>query len=261
MAAMITLLGSGLSWAQPRGDRDGLPGYLGVLVSAAERGMDGALVQEVTPDSPAAKAGLRRGDRIVKMDDKGLTSVEAFLRNVAARKPQEKMKLGIMRDGKEQMLTVTLGERPPAERPGPAFRRPAFLGVQLQPLSAELKTRLRVETETGVVVTEVMPNSPAAKAGLKADDVITSINDHPVKSVADLREAVQRAGAGKEITIHGFRGKEKLNLKASLRESTSSFFLPPGEEGIMFDMESMMDQSHRIRELEQKIETLEKRLR
>jgi len=69
------------------------------------------------------------------------------------------------------MLTVTLGERPAPERTfpdRPGVRRSAFLGVQTQTLTAELKTRLNVAVETGVVVTDVVPNSPAAKAGLEA---------------------------------------------------------------------------------------------
>src|SRR5262249_18568492 len=153
-------------------------GYLGVIVGPAEEGGNGILVLDVTPDSPAAQSGLKKGDKIVKLDDKEVPNVEQFLRAVAGKKPGDKINLGILRDGKEQNLGVTLGERPAPEAPTfpgmPGSRRPAFLGVQTQPLTPEIKRRLNIEAEAGVVVTEVVPRSPAAQTGLKRDDVITA---------------------------------------------------------------------------------------
>jgi S1-C subfamily serine protease len=265
--AVLVLLTVGLvSQAQPGGGPETPRGYLGILVGPAEEGSAGVLVREVTADSPAAKAGLKSGDRVVKLGDEDVADVEKFLRSVAAKKPGDRLVFGVLRDGKEQRLTVTLGERADRERPTfpelPGLRRPAFLGVQTQALTAELKERLNVPTDAGAVITEVVPNSPAARAGLKRDDVITAVDERPVKTPADLRDAVQKAGPGKEMTLQVVRGKEKLAVKATLREGAFGYFLTPGEDRFpTVDVESMFDQGRRIRELERRVEELEKRLR
>ena len=255
-----------LAWAQPGDQPEAQRGYLGLLVGPAQEGETGIVVREVTPDGPAAKAGLKKGDRVVKLGSEDVRDFEKFLRVIAAKRPGDKFTLGVLRDGKEQSLAVTLGERPGREAPTfpdlPGLRRPAFLGVQTQALTAELKERLKVKTDTGAVVTEVVPNSPAAKAGLKRDDVITAVADRPVRSPGELRDAVQKAGAGKEVPIQVVRGKEELSLKATLREGAFGLFLTPGEDRFpTVDVESMFDQGRRIGELERRVEELEKRLR
>jgi len=256
-------------WAQAKNeqrDEQRQHGYLGVVIVPAEQKGTGIIVGDVTPDSPAARSGLRQGDRIVKLDNEPVRDVELFTQNISAKKPGDKATLGILRDGNEQNVSVTLGERAPTEQqvfPNlPGLRRPSFLGVQTQPLTTEIKRRLNVQTDTGVVVTEVVANSPAANAGLKRDDVIVAVDDQPVKAPADLREAVQKAGAGKEVTLQVARGAERTSLKATLREGNFGFFLTPGEERFpTIDVESMLDQGRHIRELERRVEELEKRLR
>lgn len=265
-AVLLLLTVSLVVGAQAESEAKPPRSYLGVLVGPAEEGSKGIRLQEVTPEGPAAKAGLKKGDQIVKFGNEVIQDVEMFLRTVAAKKPGDRLTLGVIRDGKEHSLTVTLGERPGREAPAlpslGGLRRPAFLGVQTQPLTSELKEQLKVEAETGAVVTEVVPNSPAAKAGLKRDDVITAIDDQPVKDPTHLREAVQKAGPGKDVTLHVVRGKENLSVKATLRQGAFGLFLTPGEERFpTVDVESMFDQSRRIRELERRIKELDKRLR
>jgi S1-C subfamily serine protease len=243
--------------------------YLGIMVNAPQAGERGIQVREVTPDSPAAKAGLRASDQIIKVDDRDVTSVEQFLQTVASHKPNDKMTLHVMRGGQEQMITATLGERPAGGeiartgRPGLLTGlQPAFLGVQTQPLTAELKQRLQVQADTGAVVTEVVPNSPAAKAGLKADDVITAINDKAVRDPAQLREVIQEAGPDHDVTIKVARGNQNLTVQAKLGLAGLGMFLTPGGERFpTLDVESMMEHSRRLREMERRIEDLEKRVR
>jgi S1-C subfamily serine protease len=267
MIALLTILTAGsVVQAQPGDDPATPRGFLGVLVGPAEGGEKGILLREVTPDGPAAKSGLKKGDRVVKLDDQEVRDPGMFLRAVAAKKPGDKLRLEFLREGKEQSLTVSLGERPARETPTfpdlPGPRRPAFLGVQTQALTPELKKRLDIEAEAGSVVTEVVPNSPADKAGLKRDDVITAVDDRSVKAPPDLRDALQKAGPGKDVTLKVVRGKEKLSLKATLREGAFGFFLTPGEDRFpTVDVESMFDHGRRIRELERRIEELEKQLR
>jgi serine protease Do len=243
---------------------DAQRGFLGIMVDAAEGG-NGVVVRDITMNSPAAKSGLKKGDRLVKVGDDDIRDVERFLQVAAAKKAGDSLVLGIVRDGKEQNVTVTLGQWParfPAALPGtPLPRRPAFLGVQMQPLTPDTKKRLDIDIDSGAVVTDVVPNSPAAQAGIKRDDVITAVNDKPVKTPLDLRETIQKTGPGKEVAFQLTRGKEHLAVKATLRESAFGFFLAPGEEHFPVDVETMFDHGRQIRELERRIEDLEKRLR
>jgi serine protease Do len=266
-AAAITalaVLALGLTTqAQPGAPAQPQRGYLGVLLTPAP---DGVVVQEVTPDSPAAKSGLKTGDRVVKLGNDDVRDVEKFLQAVGAKKPGDKLALSVMRDRKEQNLTVTLGNWPARTTrasPMPAGgRHPGFLGVQMQEMTPEMKDRLKVEADAGVVVTEVVPDSPAAKAGLKRDDVITTIDGHGVKAPMDLHNAIQTAGAGKDVTLQVAHGKDKRTLKATLGEGTPGYFPMPGDNRLPpMDVGPMFDQSHRIRDLERRIDDLESRLR
>lgn len=237
--------------------------HLGITVGPAEEGKPGIVVKNI---GPAACAGLKEGDRIIKLENEEARNVASFLQAIAAKKPGDKHTPGIERDGSEQSLTFALAERPTWDnfpfQDLLGLGRGAFLGVQTQTMTSKLKEQLKVKTETGAVVTEVVPNSPAAKAGLKRDDVITAIGGQAVKTPEELRAAVQKAGPGKEIVLQVERGNEKLSLKATLRRGAFGLFLTPGEDHFpTLDVQSMFDQGQRLRQLERRMEELEKRFR
>lgn len=214
------------------------PAYLGVLTAKPEDGKAGAWVREVTPDSPAAKAGLKNGDVVVKVDGKEVADPAALTEAISARKPGDKVKLTVVRDGQEQEIEATLGERPvrrPSVRalPQPALPQPftpqrqAYLGVHIQEVTPELKERLGLAVDKGAVITEVMADSPAAKAGLKTDDVITGVGDKPITSPDELRQVIAGSKPGSEVVLHVQRGKEKLELKATLGEAPLGLAFEP----------------------------------
>jgi serine protease Do len=267
---IVVLLLASSGWAQEARQKSQPRAYLGILVGPAGDDEQGVLVREVTPDSPAAKAGLKSGDHIIKIGDQDVKGVDDFLQRIASRKTGERLTLHVKRGAQEQHIMVRLGERPErAQAPGssywpalPGGQRPAFLGVQAQPLTPELKKRLQVEADAGAVVTEVVPNSPAAKAGLKPDDIISAVDDKTIQDPAQLREAIQQAGPGKEVTLRVVRGKENLSVKATLREGAFGLFLTPGDERFpMSDVESMVEAGRRVRDLERRVEELEARVR
>jgi S1-C subfamily serine protease len=265
--AVAAALGlAGRAAAQPAAGQPAAgPGpYLGVMI-----GPDGdtALIREVAPGSPAEKAGIKAGDRVAKVGTQEVKDVEAFLKAVAAHKPGDKVALTVERDGKEQTLTATLGERPAAAA-GPGGPVPgaapgvAFLGVQLQPLTPELRTRLKVDADAGAVIGDVVPGSPAEKAGLKRDDVVTAAASKPVRSPADLREAIQQTGAGRDLGLAVSRGGEKVTLTARPQAESVGQFVTPGTEPFpSVEAGSMLDQGRRIRELERRVAELEQRVR
>jgi serine protease Do len=251
-------------------------GFLGVVVDP-EQAESRVVVLQVPPDSPAAKAGLKAGDVINKVDGKDVRNAEAFVDALAGRKPGDKVALQITREGKDHEISATLTERPerraeqprsplPREVPDPLARlRGAYLGISMQELTPQLKNQLNLEADKGVVVTDVAPDSPAAKAHLKVDDVITALNDKPVSHPNELRRAILDSGAGKEVTLKVMRGTEKMEVKAQLAEAPQEgvFRLPRGEGRLPpIDMERIMPfaEARKVQELEKKVQELEKRI-
>jgi S1-C subfamily serine protease len=247
---------------------------LGVAVSPADENGEGVQIREVTPDSPAAKAGLKAGDVVTRLDGKAVEDVAAFLRGVGAKKPGDVLALDVRRGDKQLTVKATLGQSAGGTTGGgqpslpPNLKelgRPAFLGVQVQELTPELRKQLGVKAEVGAVVEQVVPSSPAARAGLKHDDVITAVDGKVVKNAADLRALVQNAGANKDVMLRVQRGGEQKDIKVALASGPPSGFggfepLVPGGK-MPFDIESMWDQSGRVRKLQERVDMLEKRVR
>jgi predicted metalloprotease with PDZ domain len=246
--------------------------YLGVAVEPGESGQTGLIVSRLDPASPAGKAGLKDGDRILMVGDKALKSFDDLRDAVAGHKSGDKIALKIMRDGKEQTVTVTLGQAPmretrnfePAEKPG------AFLGVLSQPLSKEIKEHLKLNVDKGALVARIQPGSPAAKAGLQELDVITKLGDTAVNGPQDLRNAVEQTGAGKEVTLKVIRGDKTMDVKAQLAAETANAM--PGREGWMPEMPegfgrfqnrtplSFFPNQEKVDALEKKVKELENRI-
>jgi serine protease Do len=182
-------------------------GWLGVLIQPVDSsvakafGLDesrDALVGDVEPDSPAAKAGLEAGDVIVAVNDEEVEDVRDLRLKVARAGPDSNVNLKVMRDGRERTVPVTLDELP--EEQQAARRDTGGAGpldeVDVDDLTPQITRQLRLPRETfGVVVSRVQPGSAAAEVGLRRGDVIQEVNRQPVNNVADFERAVRRAGA------------------------------------------------------------------
>jgi serine protease Do len=157
---------------------------------------EGALVSHVEPDSPAAKAGLERGDIIREIDGEPMKDMRELRLEVAERRPGQAVELAVWRDGAERKLQIKLGEMPGEEAPIATndAKGGDALGISVQALTPELAERLGVDPTTkGVVVSRVDPASPAAEAGLRRGDVIVEAERRPIDSPADLRQALAAA--------------------------------------------------------------------
>jgi serine protease Do len=172
-----------------------------------------AWVTRVTPNSPAQKAGLRVGDVITQIDGQKIESANAIIDYVSGHGVGDKVTVHYVRDGKAGTQVVTLGELT-AE----AGREPQVdqdkIGLSMQTLNPEVARLLGLDPNTkGAVVTEVVPNSRAAKAGLRAEDVILDVDRKPVttsaEAIAVLKEnpkaghllKIRRGGAVSYVTI------------------------------------------------------------
>jgi serine protease Do len=168
----------------------------------------GALVGEVEPDTPAARAGLKRGDVIVAMNGQAVASANDLRLRVSETAPGTTIKLQISRDGKTQDVSVALGELPEkTEKAGSEENGSSGLeGVDVQPLTPDIAEQLQLPAGTrGVVVWSVDPASPAA-ASLQKGDVIQEVNHKPVASIEQFKQAVSAAGKGSVLLLVNRQG-------------------------------------------------------
>ena len=161
----------------------------------------GALVGDVSPDSPAARAGLQRGDIITTIQGQPITGPNELRLQIAQMAPGTEVRLGVLHDGKEQDMTVKLAEgpetektqTPPGEEQGPSGT--PKLGVAVQDLTPDILRQLGLPSNTkGAVVTQVQPGSPASDAGMQPGDVIQEVNRQPVSGTSQLETAVRKLG-------------------------------------------------------------------
>jgi predicted metalloprotease with PDZ domain len=292
-------------------------GYLGVhlqdlddaLIAALD--LDGAehgvLVSEVVDDSPAAEAGLERGDVIVEFDGAPTKSVRGLTRRVRRADAGDAVKLQVLRKGRAQTIEVTLGESPKSrayaffsdDEDGVApdvqffggengfvfdgdndfeWNSRGTLGVRIEDLNSDLGRYFG--TDEGVLVMGVNEDSAAEDAGMKAGDVIVSVDGEDVESTGDLHEVLSEFEAGDTVTIGYMRDKKKGDVEVELGEGSAfSMVFPEGNrfrvrtgprghvaEGLLRDMRAPKLRArrlHRLHEdgdLESELESLREQL-
>jgi serine protease Do len=190
---------------------------------------EGALVESVNTNSPAAAAGLRANDVIIQFDGERVRSAGHLTRLVHETPAGREVTLGVMRDGRKTDLRITpeaggtwfdprFGETldllvQGVRDGGVDSRSRSRLGVNVQGLPGELPDYFGVKS--GVLVTAVRPDSPAAKAGMKAGDVITAVDGKPVNAPRDLLTVIPDGGTTQDINITVVREKKETTLRAS----------------------------------------------
>jgi serine protease Do len=193
-------------------------GWLGVAIQsitpaiAKSLGMNteqptGALVASVTPNSPAAKAGLKPGDVILGAEGQKIKSVHDLPRIVANAPIGKKMDLEVQRNGKDMTLTANIAEMQENQQQAEAQtsahpEKTASLGLQLAPLDPALRREFRIPRNAeGAVVTAIAPDSPAASLGIEPGDVIESVDQQPVKTPQQAAEALDQAAKKGNILL------------------------------------------------------------
>jgi serine protease Do len=157
----------------------------------------GAIVSSVTPGGPAARSGVRQGDVIRSLDGRAVDSSNSLRNAIARVMPGTEVTLSVVRDGKPQDLKVTIGEKE-VERTSTSEREDertgGRYGLTVEPITPEVARKFELAKDTsGVVVSDVDPDSPGADAGLQPGDVIVQVNRKPVKDAAELRAALDEA--------------------------------------------------------------------
>jgi serine protease Do len=158
-------------------------------------GTKGVLVADVQSDSPAAKAGIRRGDVIIEIDGKPTRSVARLRNTVAAAGSGTKVKLKLLREGKARTLEITLGVLPGDQVARLDSSQGVLGGLTVEPLTDATRRRLGLPRQlTGVLVTEVKRGSAADGAGLHKGDVLIQINRQAIKDAYQFSRIYKNAG-------------------------------------------------------------------
>jgi len=232
----------GIGFAVPinmaRGDMDQIVahgkvehGYIGILPQDVTPALakafnvsanSGALVGEVTPNSPAARADLHQGDVITAINGEAVVDANQLRLKIGMMAPNSSVALKIMRDGKVQNINVTLGEYPSkVERASLDHNSgssdqsadKSIDGVSVENLTPDTARQLKLpESTPGVVVAEVSPSSRAADAGLQPGDVIQQVNHQAVANTRDFSRAVGKSGKDDSVLLLVDRGGSTLFL-------------------------------------------------
>jgi serine protease Do len=195
-------------------------GWLGVHVQnvtdeiAESLGLNepkGALVATVSPDSPAATAGIQPSDVILSFDGQAIENMRSLPRAVAATPIGKSVAVQVLRKGQTMDVNVTVGQLPASEEAaddatqddssggqGDAPEHEELLGMSIAPLTDELRSQYGIgQAIEGVIITEVKPDSPAAQKDVKPGDVIVEVTQEKVKQPGDVLarlEAVKKSG-------------------------------------------------------------------
>jgi serine protease Do len=158
----------------------------------------GVLVGDVSPNSPAQRSGLQRGDIILEMDGKPVADANELRMSISMMQPEATVKLNVVRSRERRELSVKLGQLPTPEEHAQVEKNgseSALEGVAVENLDAQTAQELGLPPNaTGVVVTDVSASSPYADSGLHRGDVIQEVNRQPVKDVADFEKAMRQGG-------------------------------------------------------------------
>ncbi len=194
-------------------------GWLGIGIQevtpelAAKFGIkesDGILVNDVFENEPAARAGLKPGDIIAKVNGRRVETPSALSRSVAGLAPGTKVELEIIRNGEHRSLPVDLGERkeetvvasiPASPPPQPEVK----LGLNVQDLTPELADKFKIKDQKGVLVSKVDAGSVAQEQGLREGDLIKEVNRQIVNTAEEFKTAVAQTKKGDSVLLRVVR--------------------------------------------------------
>ena len=203
----------------------------------------GAIIRHVVPGSPADKAGLKQGDIIIKLGGKELIDSDDLSKTIRAMSPGDDVDILIIRDGNKETIAATLGSGDEEDfESGPVFKwygkphsksqtyifkefesNDTYIGVNLESLNDQLGEYFGVKDGNGILITEVLEDSPAEKAGLKAGDVIIEVDGEKIADISEVQKAVGQKEEGEEIELTLLRNKKKKEFSVIVAEAPESF--------------------------------------
>lgn len=241
--------------------------WLGVMTQSLDEGLreglnytgEGVLISQVVSKSPASRAGIRKGDVLVSVNSRRINSPSELTEIVRSAKTGQTVSIALMRNGERRTVSVQLAERPgnvdmsdreiEGLRDLPRMMDDDFkkemgrhsgthtymfrgasrgrLGVRVEDLKGDLGSYFDAPDDKGVLIIEVMDDSPAEKAGLKAGDIITEVGGHKISEYDDLAEALRDREEG-NVSITVMRKGNRRTVQAELEEVPSPMWFGRG---------------------------------
>jgi S1-C subfamily serine protease len=201
--------------------------YLGLEAEEVVGGGIGVRVTSVAQDSPAWKAGFQRGDRIMGINGFAIANLDDMVKQFAKTYPGQSVKFLVSRADRNLELVAVLMEAGLAERiagtslplgalDGSLPQGPPWLGVSVNDLTAAFRNQFGLTIFRGAAVTSVSPNSPAAKVGIAAGDVITAVGGIPIETAQELMDWMRSARPGLSSDISYQRGSSSRTVQLTL---------------------------------------------
>ncbi len=202
-------------------------GWLGVMIQKITpelqakldlKDENGALVADVTPDSPAHEAGIKRGDVIVSFDGKEIREMKDLPYIVGATPVDKDVTVEVLRKGKKKSFQIKVGELKEDGQTEEAVEPETNLGMIVEELTPQLARNLGMSETSGLVVVQVQRDSPASGAGLRQGDLILEVDQIEVTDVQKFHKIIQRFKKGDTILFLVRRGNTTLYLTLKVDE-------------------------------------------
>jgi membrane-associated protease RseP (regulator of RpoE activity) len=214
----------------------------------------GIMITKIVKGEAAKKAGLKEGDILIEMDGKSIFDSNRLSKLIKKHNPGETVALKYMRKGKTKTMDLTLGER--VEKSSGNFffgknfptkikidRPSVYIGIKLQDLEGQLGEYFGAQDGKGVLITEVIEDSPAEKSKLKSGDVVVKIAGEKIKDAGDISKTLRDRKDGETVEVIVIRnGKEKtieVNLEAPPEDWGSI-------EDVDFDIQHFNHEMHNL---------------
>ncbi len=163
---------------------------------------EGILVAQVSEDSPAQRAGIKQGDVIVSYQGNKVDNIGRFRNSVSLTTPGSEKEIIILRNGKRKKLSITIGKQDGEMQVASGSAQSADeIGLTVQSMTPQLAQQFNIKAETGVVVTQVKPNSIAAMAGIRPGTVILQANRKAIKNTMEFKQAIRESHADKRLML------------------------------------------------------------
>jgi serine protease Do len=176
----------------------------------------GVIVSTVTKDSAAEKAGLKDKDILIKIDGKMVEDAMSFRNSIAFMPPGTKVKLTVIRKGKEKTLTAILDAR--SARAGITSETAKKFGLEVEEVTEEVAEKLKIEEGVGVIISKIIEGKSAEDKGLRAGMVILSVNDFEVNSVEEFNDAIEEMAHRNMALLHIKQGKYAVRIVLTIED-------------------------------------------